>query len=263
MSDDGNLPQALDRVLDEQRAFEAHRATRLGRGAEAVTAPIGSVISRLVPPRLVRAALDGADRAAGLTVASELTDHDPDDIASCDAAAVRAQGWAMGLNAASGAGAGWWGGVGLTLDIPASLGIAARNVRATGVAYGFDGTGPDERAFRLAVLELAATGGLAARADAIGRVNRMARILGGGAASEAAREGADWLVDRVVERVARELGVSLARRKAAQIVPLAGAVVAATVNASFQTDVARSARYAYRQRWLAHRRLLPAPEVAE
>ena len=44
--------------------------------------------------------------------------------------------------------------------------------------------------------------------------------------------------------------------------PILGIAVAAVVNASFQTDVARAARYGYRQRWLMARRLLPSAEAA-
>ena len=253
---------AIDRVLAEQRVFEQQRATRLGRGVEAATAPIGELARRLVPPALVRTALDGADRAAGLTLPSHVTGHDVNDVAACDAAAIRAQGWAMGMNAATGAGAGLFGGVGLTVDIPGSIAIAARNVRATGLAYGFAGDSAEERAFRLAILELAATGGLDGRADAIARVNRMAKVLGG-LGGEGAQDGIEWALDKVVERATRALGLNLARRKAAQIVPVVSAAIGAAVNASFQTDVARAARYAYRQRWLATRQMLPAPEQVE
>ena len=45
--------------------------------------------------------------------------------------------------------------------------------------------------------------------------------------------------------------------------PPVGGVVAASVNASFQTDVSRAARYAYRQRWLMARQLLPGPVAGE
>ena len=54
-----------------------------------------------------------------------------------------------------------------------------------------------------------------------------------------------------MRRVAAVLGVNLASRKIAQITPIIGAVVGAGVNASFQADVSRAARHAYRTRWLA------------
>ncbi|WP_085047371.1 EcsC family protein, partial [Brevirhabdus pacifica] len=187
-------------------------------------------------------------------------DHDTDDIDACEAAALRVQAWSAGGNAATGGAAGLMGGLGLTLDIPATLSLAARNVRATGAAYGFGEDTDDERAFRLMILELAAVRGLEARADSLDRVNRLARQLSNPLVRAAVGRGSDWLVETVVERVARQLGVSLLQRKAAQVVPVLGGIVAATVNASFQTDVSRAARYAYRQRWLMARRMLPNHE---
>ncbi|MBB5516772.1 hypothetical protein FHS89_002814 [Rubricella aquisinus] len=249
-----DLTDAIARVLDEQRAFEEHRATRLGRGAEAITAPLGSVVRQVVPPSAMRQALDAADRVAAATL-PDMT-HDTRDLPACDAAALRAQAWAMGANAASGAGAGWFGGAGMAVDIPATMTLAARNVRATGMAYGFAANTDDERMFRLTVLELATTSATEARAGAISRINQMARGIGG----TVAKEGLDWVVDKAVERIARQLGTDLAQRKAAQIIPIAGAVLGAGINASFQTDVSRAARYAYRQRWLNAQGLLPAPK---
>lgn len=252
-----NLTDALARVLDEQRAFEEHRATKLGRGAEAITAPLGNVVRQIVPPSAMRQALDAADRVAGATLPD--LEHDIGDLPACDAAAKRAQAWAMSMNAASGASAGWFGGAGMAVDIPATMTLAARNVRATGMAYGFEGEGDYERMFRLTVLELATTSAADARAGSIARINQMARGIGG----TVAKEGLDWVVDKVVERVARQLGTDLAQRKAAQIIPVAGAVLGAGINASFQTDVSRAARYAYRQRWLNQQGLLPAPREDE
>lgn len=253
---DRSLREAIDEAVRAQRAFEARRASVLGRGAEKLTEPVGKLAGRLVPPEMVQRALESADRVAGHTLFSGA--RDANDLAACEAAALRVQGWAAGANAASGGAAGWFGGAGMALDIPATILLAARNVRATGLAFGFDGAGEGEAVFRLAVLELASTAAFEKREGALARVNRMAGILSGGRV-DPVRDTAEWVVQKTVERVSRELGTSLVRRKAAQVVPVAGALIAATVNASFQTDVARAARYAYRQRWLMTRQYLEPP----
>ena len=146
----------------------------------------------------------------------------------------------------------------MTIDIPATILLAARNVRATGQAFGFDGTGDEERTFRLAILELASVSAFDKRQASLAQVNRMAGVLSGGKV-DPVRDTAEWVVQKTVERVSRELGAAMLRRKAAQIVPIAGALIAASVNASFQTDVSRAARYAYRQRWLMTRSYLEPP----
>ena len=149
---DPGLSAALARAVAEQRAFEERRATRLGQGTEALTGPIGGMLARIIPPGMVREALRQADRAAGITI-RRFCRHDVADLAACDAAALRAQAWAQGTSAATGGAVGVAGAAGMALDIPATIALAARTVRATGAAYGYAGDGEEERVFRLMVLE--------------------------------------------------------------------------------------------------------------
>jgi hypothetical protein len=249
--------EVLAEALRAQKAYEERRSTRFGRGAERVTAPLGGAFARAVPPEMVRAALRAADRLAGVSL-SEL-EHDPADLAACEAAARRVQAWASGGNAASGFAAGWFGAAGVTADIPATLTLAARNVRATGLAYGVEGQGEDEAAFRLMVLEVATSQADEGRQERLAELNRMAEWLASPGGRLVLEKGGEWVTEKIVERVARQLGTSLAGRKAGQVVPIVGGAVAAVVNASFQTDVSRAARYAYRNRWLMARRMIGGP----
>ena len=252
--------EAVAEAIRAQRAYEEARRTRLGAGAERITRPVGGAFARAVPPEMVRAALRAADRLAGVSL-SEL-EHDPADLAACEAAARRVQAWASGGNAASGFAAGWFGAAGVTADIPATLTLAARNVRATGLAFGVTGQGTEEAAFRLMVLEVATAQADAGRQERLDELNRMAEWLASPGGRLVLEKGGEWVSEKIVERVARQLGASLAGRKAGQVVPLVGGAVAAAVNASFQTDVGRAARYAYRQRWLMSRRLIGSPSDA-
>ncbi|MEM9523017.1 MAG: EcsC family protein [Pseudomonadota bacterium] len=258
--EDESFAELVGRALEEQKAFENRRATRLGRGAERLTVPAGGVLARLIPPGVVRMALRQADRMAGLTIPAALQSHDPDDLTACDAAALRVQAWAQGANAATGSAAGWFGAAGLAVDLPATIALAARNVRATGVVYGFTENDDGERLFRLMVLDAATALASEQRQNTLISLNNLARELSAPEMQYVLRNGGEWVIGKVVERVARQLGFNLARHKIGQIVPIIGAVVAAAVNASFQVDVARAARYAYRQRWLITRNALPAPE---
>jgi len=254
---------AIERVQKDQRAYEQRRASRMGQGAERLTAPLGNLISKIVPPELVSQALRLADKASGLTIPSEITTHDTNDLDACEAATLRVQAWSQGTNAATGGAAGWFGAAGLTADISATIALAARNVRATGAAYGFTTNNDAEETFRLAILEVATSIASDKREKSIEGINDLARKLNDPKAKFILDKGGEWITEKVVERIARKLGVSLAGRKAGQVVPIIGGAVGATVNASFQSDVSRAARYAYRQRWLMERRMLPAPDTME
>ena len=258
-----SLRDAVAEAIEAQRSFEEARPTRLGRGAERLTAPLGSVFGSVIPPAVVRRGVAAADRLAGATMPNGISGHDLTDIAACERAAVRVQGWAAGANAATGAASGFFGAAGLTVDIPATITLAVRNVRATGATYGFDGDSADERAFRLMVLEVATSQAGETRDESIAALNRMAVWLRSPEGRLVAEKGGEWLRDKVIERIARQLGFSLTGRGLGRVVPIVGGVVAASVNASFQTDVSRAARYAYRQRWLMARQLLPGPVAGE
>lgn len=263
MSESPKTTALVKQVLEEQERFEQARATRLGQGAERLTAPIGGLIGKVIPPELVRQGLQLADKAAGYTIPSEVTSHDLDDLEACEAAALRVQGWSVGTNAATGAGAGFFGAAGLTAEIPATISLAARNVRATGAAYGFAGDSEAEATYRLLVLEVATSMAGDRRSETIASLKDLAEVLATPEGQVALEKGGRWVVDKVVERIARQLGISLGAKKTGQVVPVVGGAVAAMVNASFQTDVSRAARYAYRLRWLMGRRMLPAPRNEE
>jgi hypothetical protein len=249
----------LREALERQRSFENRKPTRLGRGAEKFTAPLGGIIGRIVPPDLVQRGLEIADRAVGYTMSDQTTKHSVDDLAACEAASRRVQAWAAGANAASGGATGFWGAAGMSVDIPATIALAARNVRSTGVAFGFNGDGEEERAYRLLVLQVATSTAGSGRGATIASLSDMAAFLASPQGRMLLEKGGDWVSDKVVERIARQLGVTLVGRKAGQVVPVVGGAVAAVVNASFQTDVSRAARYGYRMRWLMQRRLLDGP----
>jgi hypothetical protein len=249
----------LREALERQRDFEEHRPTRMGRGAERLTAPVGGLMARVVPPGLVYQGLRLADRMVGFTLPSEQMEHSAEDLVACESAARRVQAWAVGSNAASGGAAGLLGAAGMTADIPATIAMAVGNVRATGAAFGFDADTEEERAFRLLVLQAATTGAERGRDDTLASLSEMAAYLASPEGRLVLETGGRWVSDKVVERIARQLGVSLVGRKAGQVVPIVGGAVAAMVNASFQTDVSRAARYAYRMRWLMERKLLEGP----
>jgi hypothetical protein len=142
--------------------------------------------------------------------------------------------------------------VGLAVDVPATITLALRTVRLVGLCYGFGDDTEAERIFILDILQLAGANSMADKKEALARLDqdraeispeawgKIVRLTGQAAGAQA-----------TMNRVAAVLGVNLSTRKLAQIVPLLGAAVGAGVNVAFQNDVARAARHAYRERWLA------------
>lgn len=239
----------------EQHAYRTSKPSRLGRGIERLTHPLGKTLADLVPSRLVRSVLKGIDRAVGMPALVEF-DHDIGDLIASHRAAKRVSRVAQGASASTGAAAGLGGALSMSADIPATLAIALRSIRDTGRAYGFDGEGDGEKMFRLRVLELAALN------DEDERRERIAELESGidanGALLGNSGETIAPLVDQAVERISRALAFSAVRSRLGMVVPLAGSVVGGVVNSSFQSDVGKAARFAFQARALKREKSLSA-----
>lgn len=248
--------EAYRAVMAQQSLYRAQKPAILPRFARAISRPAGWIASRLLPIEAIELALTGADFAANATLRRALLDHDFNDLNACDDAAHEARRWAIGYGMTSGGAAGAVGAVGLMVDVPTSIALAMRTARSVGLCYGFGESGEAERSFVLSILSLAGANDRADKEKAlrfVDAVNRpeaiqdhdyqaIARMGGPGTASVAA-----------IRKLSEQLGVNLAQRKAGQIVPIFGAVIGASVNAAFLSDVALAAKYAYRERWLATR----------
>jgi hypothetical protein len=238
-------------VLEEQDAFRAAPPSALPRAIRGVARPVSFFTHRLVPAEAIELVIRGADWAASASIRRAALEHDFADLAACDAAAAEIRRWALGYAVTGGGAAGAFGALGLAVDVPATITLALRTVRLTGLCYGFGADTDAERVFILDTLELAGANGMAEKRAALARLardrtelpaeswGRIARLTGQTAGAQSA-----------AKRVASVLGLNLSARKAAQIAPFVGAAIGAGVNAAFQNDVAAAARHAYRERWL-------------
>lgn len=241
----------IEAVLSEQDAFRAAGPSLLPRAVRSVAKPMALLTNRLIPAEVIEAAIRGADWAASNTIRKAAIDHDFSDLQACDEAAADVRRWALGYAVTGGGAAGAFGALGLAIDVPATVALALRTARLTGLCYGFGGDTEAERVYILDILQLAGANSKDER-DKV--MVRMAKDR-----SEFGRE--DW--QKIVrltgqttgsvaatQRVAATLGINLSTRKMAQLAPVIGAAVGAGVNAAFQNDVAAAARFAYRARWL-------------
>lgn len=241
----------ISQVLSEQDAFRNARPSALPRAVRSVAKPVGMLTNRLIPAEVIEAAIRGADWAARGSIRAAAITHDFNSLEACDEAAAEVRRWALGYAVTGGGAAGAFGALGLAIDIPATVALALRTVRLTGLCYGFGGDGEAEQAYILAVLQLAGANSKEERRVSIEALKDMrdefsredwqkiAELTGQASGSAAA-----------VQRAAQILGVNLSTRKIAQVAPFVGAAVGAGVNAAFQNDVTAAARFAYRARWL-------------
>lgn len=245
-----NVPYT-QQVLHEQDAFRAAGPSSFPRAIRSISRPVGFLTNRLIPAEVIEAAIRGADWAASATIRKAAMDHDFSDLEACDQAAADVRRWALGYAVTGGGAAGAFGALGLALDVPATIALALRSARLTGLCYGFGGDGEAERIYILDILQLAGANSVTEKSEAMARLAKERTEFGKDSWQKIVRlTGQTSGSLTATRRVATTLGVNLSTRKVAQLAPVIGAAVGAGVNAAFQNDVCQASRFAFRDRWL-------------
>ena len=157
----------------------------------------------------------------------------------------------VGYAVTGGGAAGAFGALGLAIDVPATITLALRTARLTGLCYGFGADTVAERVYILDILQLAGANSQTEKREAIARLAKERREIPPDAWKNIVQlTGSSSGTLAATQKAAHVLGVNLSTRKLGQLAPIVGAAVGAGVNAAFQNDVARAARFAYRARWL-------------
>ncbi|MEM9975655.1 MAG: EcsC family protein [Pseudomonadota bacterium] len=254
----------LAHILAEQDAYRAAPPALLPRAVRRVARPMALLTNRLIPAEVIEATLAGADWAASASIRKSALHHDFSDLAACDVAAADIRRWALGYAVTGGGAAGAFGAIGLAVDVPATITLALRTARLTGLCYGFGDDSRAERIFILDILQLAGANTAAEKAEALDRLARERAEMGQETWGKIVRlTGQAAGVQAAMHRVAATLGINLSTRKIAQLAPLVGAAVGASVNAAFQNDIAFAARHAYRERWIAVNTGIVRGEIAD
>lgn len=175
-----------------------------------------------------------------------------------DALARRVKRRGMALAASSGAATGVGGAALIAADIPALLTVCLRTIHQTAMAYGYSLHGEAGRALAIGLFALATSNTAEEKQAAIGALSQTSPGAPLPSLAQAAwREGVERLSERELTKqalayslhnLATQLGVNLAKRKAAAAVPVLGAVIGGSVNAWTVHDLARSTQYAF-QAW--------------
>lgn len=242
----------IKRVLEEQDAYRAAPPAPVSRAIRGLARPVSFLTHRLIPAEAVEVVLRGADWAASASIRQTAISHDFTDLVACDEAALDIRRWALGYAVTSGGAAGALGAAGLAVDVPATITLALRTARLTGLCYGFGAGDEAERVFILDTLQLAGANSHGEKAAALARLSEDRTDLPAESWGQIVRlTGQTAGAQATARRVAAVLGVNLSTRKVAQLAPVVGAAIGAGVNAAFQNDVALAARHAYRERWLA------------
>lgn len=145
--------------------------------------------------------------------------------------------------AAEGGVAGFYGLPAIPADIAALLTLALRSVNHHALLYGFNPAAESERAYALQALEAASMFGPNAKRVSRATLTRLAERLAG-------KDLAELTARRVLARLPPRIAVRFGAIKSEDAIPVLGAVTGGAFNAWYLTEVAKTARFAYRERFL-------------
>ena len=245
------------------KEWEAAEPGIVGRAASFLAKPVGGLV-QMIPTGVVAAALKSANFVGknladvqdilqeGEVTAVELLRHK--ELRLCDALADGVHNRSIGLAAAEGGATGVAGMAGLAADIPALMVLVLRTIHKIGYCYGYASRTAEEDSFALQILAAASANSLQEKAGALMAMEELEQRLGAltvPGMEPVVREslGQDT-VQLLIQRLARQVGLNLTKRKLMEAIPGLGALVGAAMNANYLQDVGWTARRKFQSRWL-------------
>jgi hypothetical protein len=180
----------------------------------------------------------------------EIVDIKGIPIKNLDAAAKECIDFNLFAAAFEGGLVGFLGLNGIILDLPLLYGFLFRSIQEVSICYGYSVDSPEEKLHILKVLELAHTNGDEPRKNALEELRALQLSIRGGITINRL-EGMGMV--KSLEKLAEKIGGVLFRRKLALALMIVGSISGAALNYLFARQVADTAYYTYRKRFLMDR----------
>lgn len=227
--------------------------------------PITWVVSKVIPPKAIEGVLVACNGMAELITdsndiirdakVSEISDLKTKDLHLSDQLANNIHNWAIGVAAVEGVATGATGIYGLIADVPALITMSFRVVHKIGLCYGFECKTEDDKQFVMGILSAASANTLSEKVASVAVLQKMNVMIAKTTWKKLAEKAATnkYGIEAAIitiKSVAKQLGINITKRKAAQAIPVIGAGVGAAINTAFINDVAWAARRSFQERWL-------------
>jgi hypothetical protein len=153
-----------------------------------------------------------------------------------------------GIAMTEGAAFGAMGLPGIPLDVAAIVTLNLRAIGEYATYCGFDVSTQHERLFAMNVLGLASSPTDSSKGLAMAQLVKIAQDV---AKKRAWKDLEKHAFVKIMQQIAKAIGIRLTKAKLTQILPVAGAFVGGGFNAYFTSRVCDAAYYLYRERFLA------------
>jgi hypothetical protein len=259
----GFLNQAADFVLwPAEKAAEAlipdGVQDAVGAAIQSCLSVLASQTARTVNAESIRNEIKKAKRKSARKFPS--IDH---ELQAADERAKKSWNWHIGFAVAEGAATGAGGFVGLAADVPALFTILIREIQEIAICYGYDATSENEKEYSLHILRVGFASNAKLKMEFVISLKEFEQILLNVTWKKmsetlAARQVTKQSLLAALRQYAKKLGYDLTKRKALQMVPVVGAIIGASLNATLANDIGKAAYMSYRRRWIAEKEGAPS-----
>lgn len=227
--------------------------------------PLAWMIRQVVPDAALTGALQMARKLSTMTVdtadvireaaVEKVSDLKTKDLELSDRLADEVHNWGIGMAAAEGAGAGFFGIFGAPVDVPALITLSLRTIEKIGVCYGFECKTKADEDFIMGILAAAGANNVEEKLAALTAIRAIETILmkqtwkkmaEAAAKNQFGKEGA--IVG--LRALAKQLSINITKRKALAAIPYIGALIGGSMNAWYVRDIGWAARRLFQERWL-------------
>lgn len=231
----------------------------IAQGLSAIFSQLNKLVDIVVPQSALEGALNACN-TAGEFLADEgdilrdgrvnsIEELKTKDLALSDHLANGVHNWAIGLATAEGAAIGTMGGMGIAFDIPALMVLSLRTVHKIGLCYGYKSNTEQEKQYVLEILSVVGSNSFKEKQAALYQLAALKQALKIPWKNMVKNDLAQALL-LLIRQVCKQIGVNLSKRKALQIIPVVGGLVAAAINGNFIRDLGYAAIRSYQERWL-------------
>ncbi len=231
--------------------------------------PVEWLVQKIVPQKAIQGALVASNmlaenltdmnditRDGGVKCISELRHK---DLKLSDDLANEVHNWANGIATTEGGAAGFFGVAGMVMDIPTLITLSLRTIHKIGLCYGYECNTEKDRQFVYAIMSAAGANTISEKAISVVTLQSLNVMIAKTTWKKMAEKAATNAVGKeagaiAIKGLAKQLGINITKRKAAQAIPVVGGLIGAAMNLAFMDDISWAARRSFQERWLLENR---------
>jgi hypothetical protein len=227
--------------------------------------PVTMLVQAVIPSKAIKGALVASNWLAESLTDSKDIKRDGKvntikelqykDLELSDKLANVVHNWANGIATAEGGAVGLAGLPGMVADIPALITLSLRTIHKIGLCYGYECKTEADKRFVYGILSAAGANTVEEKTISVATLQAMSVTISKMTwkkMSEKAMSNKYGIEAAIltIKALAKQLGINITKRKAAQAIPVIGAGVGAAMNLAFINDVSWAARREFQKRWL-------------